>query len=235
MSGATPGGGGLKHILIADPRSDRDAAPAHAAGEAAHAVVALSPRAVLHGDGARAVAVEGRAEHAERGVALTHGRALEVEAIGVQLAGRGARVAVRLGLLEGRGQVGRLVRWRVRAIARGRLDVEGRGSLGHVVRRAVLRRAVWEQRKAAVARVLEQELGVGELADHKLVRLAVPGIERAGGILLAPEVWRGGLLHRRGDGGARCGGFARRVGEGWRRGLVGIQLHGGGGTEGCWV
>jgi hypothetical protein len=213
VSGAGPdGGGGSKHLLIADPRSDRHAAPAHAAGEAAHAVVALAPRAVLHGDGAGAVAVEGRAEHADGGVALAHGRALEVETVGGQLAGRRARLTVCLGLLERRRQVGRLVGGRVGAIARGRLDVEGHGGLCHVAHRAVLRRAVRKQREAAVARVLEQKLGVGELANHKLVRLAVPGIERVrGGVLLAPEVWRGGLLHGGGDGGARCGGFARRV------------------------
>lgn len=95
----------------------------------------------------------------------------------------------------------------------------------------LLLRAVWEQREAAVARVLKEKLGVGQLAGHKLVGLAVPGIEGiCARVLCAPEMWRGGLLDWSANGSARCGGFARRVGEGWRRCLVGIQLHGVGWT-----
>lgn len=175
-----------------------------------------------------AVAVEGRAEHADGGVALAHAGALELEAIVVQLVGRGAAgVAVRLCLPQRRGEVGRLVLRGVRAIARRRLDVDRRGGR-HGVRAGVLLRAVGKQRKAAVARVLEQELGVGQLAGHKLVRLAVPGVEegRARFLLNTAKVRQGGLLDGSGDRGARCSGFARRVGEGWRRCLVGIQLHG---------
>jgi hypothetical protein len=198
-------------------------------------LVGLSSWPVLHGNRTCAATVEGRAEHADGGVALAHVRALKVEAR-VQLVGRRAGVATCLSRLSQRGgEVGRLVWGRVGAIARRRLDIDRRGGLCHGARHTVrLLRAVWEQREAAVACVLEQKLGVGQLAGHKLVRLAVPGIKviRTRVLLGAPEMRRGRLLHRSGDGSARCGAFARRVGEGWRRSLVGIQLHGGGGTVG---
>jgi hypothetical protein len=121
------------------------------------------------------------------------------------------------------------------AEARGRLEVHGRGRLGHGVQGAVLLRALGEEGEAAIARVLKQDVAVGQVAGHKLVRLAVPGVGEArtrARVLGAAKVWQGGLLDGRADGRARGGRLSRRVGEGRRRGLVGIQLHGGCGVGG---
>lgn len=126
---------------------------------------------------------------------------------------------------------------RIGTIALGRLDVEGRGRLSHGLQAAVgLLRALWEEREAAVTRILKEELGVGQVAGHKLGGLAVPRVKegRARVLFGAAKVRRCRLVDRGADGSARGGGFARRVGEGRRRGLVGIQLHGvvAGGTRG---
>ncbi|KAH8623584.1 hypothetical protein IG631_22063 [Alternaria alternata] len=220
------------YLLVADPGPDRVAAPAHAAGEAAH-VCALAAATVLHGDGAgAAVAVEGGAEHADRGVAFAHARALaigEVEVVWVQQAGRGGHVVgLGLGLLsQGRRQVGRLVLGRVGAIARGRLDVDGRGG-SHVGEAAVQLRLLGEEREAAVARVFEKDVLAGLVAGHKLLGLAVPEVGETGTrvLLTTAKMRRRWLFDRSADGGARCRGFTRRVGERWRL-LVGIQLRGG--------
>lgn len=101
----------LSDLLIANPGADRDAAPAHATGERAH-VVALAPRPVLHGNGAgAAVAVKGRAEHADGGVAFAHAGAAvhKVKAIRVQLVGGCAELGLGVCVAQGRRQVGRLV------------------------------------------------------------------------------------------------------------------------------
>ena len=149
--------------------------------------------------------------------------------VGVELVGRLAEVAIGLGLAQSRRQIGRLVLWRVGAITRGRLDIDGCGGLCHVAQKtAVLRWTRREQREAAVARVLEQKVKLRLSARHEFVRLALPGVGERGGRVLGgtTKMRRDGVLSGSGDRRARCGGFARRVGEGWRRGLVGIQLHG---------
>ena len=79
----------------------------------------------------------------------------EVDAICVGQGGRRVEVAVGLCLAQGRGEVGRLVLGRVGAIARGRVEVDGRNGLGHVLQGAVVLRALGEEREAAVAGVLE--------------------------------------------------------------------------------
>lgn len=174
-------------------------------------------------------------------MALRHAGAaiaeLEGISVGVELVGRLGEVAVGLSFTQSRRQVGSLVLRGVGAITRGRLDVDGRGGLCHAAHEADVRRgAGWEQRKAAIARVLEEEVEFGFAAGHKLVRLALPGVgQRRRALVGTAKMWRDGVLCGSGDGSARCGGFAWRVGEGWRRGLVGIQLHGevgglGGGT-----
>ena len=89
-----------------------------------------------------------------------------------------------------------------------------------------------EEREAAVAGVFEEKILVGQAAGHKLVGLAVPGLGESVGTRRRVSVSAAEVLLGRVDGSsdwsARGGGFAGRVGEGWRRGLVGIQLRGGG-------
>jgi hypothetical protein len=85
-----------------------------------------------------------------------------------------------------------------------------------------------EKREAAVARVFEKDVLAGLVAGHKLLGLAVPEVVETGTrvLLTTAKMRRRWLFDRSADGGTRCGGFTRRVGEGWRL-LVGIQLHGG--------
>lgn len=211
---------GWWYLLVADPGTNGDATPAHATVEATH-VGALAAPAVSHRDGTGTAAVEGGAEQvADGAVALGHAGAAiaKMHAIGVELAGRLAEVAVGLGLTQGRRQVRSLVLRGIGAITRGRLDVDGRGGLCHVAQEAaVLRWALGKQGEAAVARVFEKKVELGLTAGHKLVRLALPGGGGAERVLSSTaKMWRGGLLGGGGDGRARCGGFARRVGEGWR-------------------
>ena len=225
------GSEGLWYLLIADPGTNGNAAPAHATVEAAH-VGALAAPSIPHRDGTGTAAVERGTEHvADGAVALRHaGTAVTelVEAIWVELAGRLAEVAVGLSFPQRRRQVRGLVLRGVGAITRGRLDVDGRGGLCHVAQKAAVRRCTCgEQREAAVARVFEEKVEFGLTAGHKLVRLVLPGVGREGRVLSSTaKMRRDGVLGGSGDRRARCGGFARRVGEGWRRCLVGIQLHG---------
>lgn len=218
------------YLLVADPGADGNAAPAHATIKAAH-VGALATPAVPHGDGTRAAAVERGTEHvADGAVAFRHAGAAVANghAVGVELVGRLAEVTVGLGFSQRRGQIGGLVLRRVGAIAGRRLDVDGGGGLCHVAQEAaVLRWALGKQGNAAVTRVFEEKVELGLTAGHKLVRLALPGVGNEGRVLgSTAKMGQDRLLGGGGDRRARCGGFARRVGEGWRRGLVGIQLHG---------
>ena len=227
------------HLLITDPRTDRHATPAQAVDQAVHGI-ALTTRAVLHGDGAGAGAVEGAADGV---VAGAEARTLHVGAILVASGGVLLGVAGGAGFAQSRGQVGRLVLGRVGPETRGRRDVDWRGCcLCHVSQVGVVWQAVWEQRKAAVARVLEQKVGLElQVAGGELV--VVVGVPRGVEQVVLPEApkdWFGlGWLDGSGDGSALSGGFAAAVaGEGgvaerwWRRGL---QLHGGrGGRMSGW-
>jgi hypothetical protein len=102
----------------------------------------------------------------------------------------------------------------------------------------VVWRAVWEQRKAAVARVLEQKVGLElQVAGGEWVLVGVPGSVEQVVLPEAPKDEFGvGWLYGSGDGSALSGGFAAavagegRVAERWRR--RGLQLHDGRG--GVW-
>lgn len=146
-------------------------------------------------------------------------------------------VAIRACLAQCRGEVGGLVLGRIRPEARGRRDVDRRGCLCHVSQVGMVwRGAARKQRKAAVARVFEQKVGLElQVARNGLVRLAMPG--KAERVVLAEAGREGvgdGVLNRRADGRGLCGRFAPsvagegRVAEGWWRRR--IQLHGGRGV-----
>jgi len=234
------GGRGSEDILIADPGTNRDAAPAHAAGEAAHGV-ALTAAAVLDGNGACGAAVKGRAETIAEGVVATAQAgafAADISAVDVEI-WCGGLVAGRPRFgSQGRRQVGRLVLRRAGAKTRGRGDVDGSGGACHVSQGGGLwRGVVCEQREAAVARVLEEEVGLEQRAARgaELVRLAGPRKVELAVPLGAAKLRRRSLLYGGADGGGVCCGLALavagdgRVAEGWGR-LLGIQFNGRRGT-----